>query len=475
MNLRHWCLVSLCLCATAGLAPPAYAQKQDPLYGQGFRVDLDSTKQKYIRILTWHQFWVRWGENNPGSLDNGEARASQADFAIRRSRILFVSQLSSRFLVLMHLGINNQTLLSGGGNGQGATGADGKKPQIFMHDIWAEYTILKDRLSFGAGLHYWNGTSRMTNTSTIYMMTIDAPIHNWYNIDATDQFGRYPGMYAKGKLLKNSRIDYRVALDFPFIVPKANALAAVDTISAYKGTPSTGYRGVGASVPMTTGYIQYQFFDVEANLLPYTSFSYLGAKKILNLGAGWTYAPDMMWTASRNANTGRVDTARAAQKIFTVDVCLDMPLGAEKKTALAVYASASHFDMGKNYVRNIGISNPANSGNAQRMWSGVGNSVPTVGTGTILYGQAGFLLPNTPIGKFQPYVACTHAKYERVADAVVIPDFGLNYYISNHNAKITFNYRVRPYFDYSNPADHASSIVHKGSKPELTLQFQVAL
>jgi hypothetical protein len=39
----------------------------------------------------------------------------------------------------------------------------------------------------------------------------------------------------------------------------------------------------------------YQFFDQEDNLLPYTTGSYLGKKKIVNLGAGFIYQPDAMW------------------------------------------------------------------------------------------------------------------------------------------------------------------------------------
>ena len=160
--------------------------------------------------------------------------------------------------------------------------------------------------------------------------------------------------------------------------------------------------------------------------------------------------------------------------MLAADVFLDLPLNKEKGTALTFYGAAQFYDMGKNYVRNIGISNPSNGVGPGRTWTGAGDATPTIGTGTILYAQAGYVLPSTKIGKFQPYAAVSHANYERLADAVVIPDLGLNYFVSGHNAKITLNYRQRPYFDRV-AAPVQSDIVKKGTKNEFTVQFQVFL
>jgi hypothetical protein len=451
------------------------AQQIEPSYGQGIRVNLDTSGKKYLRIITWHQVWARYAENNPGSTVNGELTNSQFDMAMRRSRMLFLVQLSPRFLILSHFGINNQTLVSGGGNGQGASGTDGKKPQLFLHDAWAEYKGYKHYLDIGAGLHYWNGPTRMTNASTLTFMTIDAPIHNWYNIEATDQFARYFGIYAKGKLLNNKRLDYRVAVNTPFAMQRTNALTALDTVQAFNGKESSAYRGLGPQKLMTTGYFQYQFWDIESNVLPFTQGTYIGTKKVFNIGAGWAHTPDMMWTAQKNATTGRVDTQRVAQTMLAADVFLDLPLNKEKGTALTLYGTAQFYDMGKNYIRNIGISNPSNGVGPGSTWTGAGDATPTIGTGTILYAQAGYVLPSTKIGKFQPYAAVSHANYDRISDAVVIPDLGLNYFVSGHNAKITFNYRQRPYFDRTTPAQRQSDIVKKGTKNEFTVQFQVFL
>lgn len=452
------------------------AQQVEPSYGQGIRVNLDTSGKKYLRIITWHQVWARYSENNPGSTVNGEITKSQFDVAMRRSRMLFLVQLSPKFLILSHFGINNQTLVGGGAAGQGASGVDGKKPQLFLHDAWAEYKVFKNRLDIGAGLHYWNGPTRMTNASTLTFMTMDAPIHNWYNIEATDQFARYFGIYAKGKLLNNNRLDYRIAANTPFALARTNALTSLDATSALNGRASSSYRGIGGQKLMTTGYLQYQFWDIESNVLPFTQGTYIGTKKVFNIGAGWAHTPEMMWTAKRNSTTNRVDTVRVDQTMLAVDAFLDLPLNKEKGTALTVYGAAQFYNMGENYIRNIGLSNPANGlSGTDRTWNGFGNSTPTIGTGTILYGQAGFVLPKTSIGKFQPYVAASHANYERLADAVVIPDFGLNYFVSGHNAKVTLNYRHRPYFDYADKTQTSSDIIKIGNKPEFTVQFQVFL
>jgi len=144
--------------------------------------------------------------------------------SLRRSRFLVYAQINPNFLILTHFGINNANQVSGGAAGQGASGLDGKKPQLFMHDAWVEQRVYKENLSIGAGLHYWQGPSRMSSASTMNFLAYDANILNWQNIEATDQFARQYGIFAKGKLLKSKRIDYRVAINFPFALPKNNTL-----------------------------------------------------------------------------------------------------------------------------------------------------------------------------------------------------------------------------------------------------------
>ncbi len=446
-------------------------------YGAGLKINLDTSGKKFIRFLTWHQVWIRNNENNPGSTINGEKSSSQWDMGLRRSRFLFYAQINPNFLILTHFGINNANQISGGAFGQGASGADGKKPQLFLHDAYLEHRIYKDAVFIGAGLHYWQGPSRLSGTSTLNFLAMDSPIFSWQNIDATDQFARQYGVYLKGKLLKNKRLDYRVAINFPFALAKGNALGALDTALARKGLSNSSYKIGGQPKNAFTGYFNYQFFNLESNVLPFNVGTYLGTKKVFNIGAGFYQQANAIWTAEKNTTTNKIDTINHNQLNASVDAFLDLPLGKEKKSALTVYASYNYVDMGKNYVRNIGIDNPVNGSiSSQVSFNGAGNTVPTIGTGNIYFAQAGFVFPKIKkVGRLQPYISTTVGQYQRIKDNVVIPDFGMNWYLAGHSAKVTFNYRLRPVFVYEDPTQKWGSIKQNGTKNEFSIQMQIYL
>lgn len=446
-------------------------------YGSGLKINLDTSGKKFIRFLTWHQVWVRYNENNPGSTINGEKSSGQLDMSLRRSRFLVYSQLNSNFLILTHFGINNANQVSGGANGQGASGADGKKPQLFLHDAYVEHRIYKDAAFIGGGLHYWQGPTRMSGTSTLNFLAMDSPIFSWQNIDATDQFARQYGVYFKGKVLNKKRLDYRVAVNFPFALAKGNALGSLDTSLARKGLVNSSYKIGGQPKNAFTGYFNYQFFDIESNLLPYNVGTYLGTKKVFNIGTGFYQQSNAMWSAEVNKTTNKIDTIKHNQLNVSVDAFLDLPLGKNKKSALTVYASCNYVDMGKNYIRNIGINNPSNGSIAADVaFNGSGNTVPTVGTGMVYFAQTGFVFPKIKkVGRLQPYISTTFAQYERLNSNLLIPDFGMNWYLAGHSAKVTFNYRLRPVFAYEDPTKRWGNINQTGTKNEITVQMQIYL
>jgi hypothetical protein len=106
--------------------------------------------------------------------------------------------------------------------------------------------------------------------------------------------------------------------------------------------------------------------------------------------------------------------------------------------------------------------NPAHGGGALR-----GNSVPLIGTGTITFAQAGYLMPqriaNNKI-QLQPYASLSHARFEGVRNEaqqmvpVNIWDAGMNFLIEGHHAKLTLNCRPRPDFSNVNDIKHRSEI-----------------
>ncbi len=115
---------------------------------------LNEDGSKYVRFIMWHQFWATATQNNPGSTDvngqlidgTGSKSGWSTDIALRRSRFLAYAQISPRFLILTHWGINNQSFINGATapSGPNAAGSNaGKKPQLFLHDAWTEYELVK--------------------------------------------------------------------------------------------------------------------------------------------------------------------------------------------------------------------------------------------------------------------------------------------------------------------------------------------
>ena len=110
--------------------------------------------------------------------------------SIRRARILTYSQINKDFLILTHFGLNSLNA-----NNQSPLGR-GEESQLFFHDVWGQYNLNANH-AIGAGLHYWNGISRLNNQSTLNIMTLDNNRQSWATIGLSDQFARHIGIYAK--------------------------------------------------------------------------------------------------------------------------------------------------------------------------------------------------------------------------------------------------------------------------------------
>ena len=424
-----------------------------PEYGGGLKVNLKEDGSKYLRFIAWNQIWMRSSEMNPGTMINSEEASTSTDIGSRRLRLLLYAQISPRYMILTHIGINNQTFTNGGANGTGGTGGygQGKKPQLFFHDAWNEYAVVlpkadkKFSLSIGAGLHYYMGLSRMTMGSTLNFLTVDAPIFNWPLIENSDQFARQGGLFAKGKY---GKFEYRFSYNKPFatnLVPtdvaNADAAVAVDNSGNTKWSKA--------------GYVEYQFLDIESNVLPYKVGSYLGTKKVFNLGGGFYTAPD----ATRTSVAGTVNKHDIT--LLSADAFLDLPIGKpEKKMALTAYSVFYDYDFGPNYLRNVGIMNLGVSDpnfTGPRALAGTGNAQPTIGSGNIWYTQAGVLLPTSqekPKVRIQPFAAYTYKKFDALEKASNQFDVGTNVFLDGHHAKLTAQYSTRPVYTTPNNIDN---------------------
>ena len=118
----------------------SFSQGSEP-YGKGLRIDLDTSGHRYLRVIFWNQIWVRNIQQNPGSIVNEQPVKNTWDIGARRLRLLGYAQITPRYLILFHIGINNQTFATGGAPGGSGTGPNGiaKKPAVFFHDAWNEY------------------------------------------------------------------------------------------------------------------------------------------------------------------------------------------------------------------------------------------------------------------------------------------------------------------------------------------------
>lgn len=437
-----------------------------PDYGGGLKFNLNTEGSKYMRFIAWNQIWARSSELNPGTMIGDQGATKQEDIGLRRLRILAYAQISPRYMIVTHIGINNQTFINGGAAGSQNTGGygAGKKPGLFFHDAWNEYAVVLPKenkpfsLSVGAGLHYYMGLSRMTMSSTLNYMTIDAPIFNWPLIENSDQFARQMGIFVKGKY---NRLEYRMSINKPFAtnvtpvnVTDPNVAVAVDNNNNARWSKA--------------GYFEYQFFDKESNLLPFKVGTYLGTKKMFNIGAGFYTAPSGTKT-SVNGITERHDI-----NLFSGDVFLDLPVGDKaKKAAITAYSVFYDYDFGPNYLRNIGIMNEGvvdNTYTGTRALAGPGNLQPMVGSGTIWYTQAGYLIPNKdekPKVRVQPFAAYTYKDFDALKKASSQFDIGTNFFLDGHHAKITAQYSTRPVYTAVDKIDS-----YKG---EILVQLQIYL
>ncbi len=362
------------------------------------KLNISKDGTKYIRFIIWHQQWVQ--TNNLANED----QSLQLQTLVRRSRFLAYAQISERFLILSHWGLNGLTT-----NNMTSLGNNGDGPQLFLHDAWTEFKVSPgNELFVGGGLHYWKGLTRLANQSTLNFMTMDnsRPFVHWHSFGITDQFARHMGVYAKGQI---GKFDYRMALNNP--LNPGNSLGAGQDFGGRQSdltyTGANTLEGDDNPVGNTIieGYFRYNFFDTESTKLPYQVGTYFGEKRLLGVGLGFFAHPKGMYdnVALQHENVLHL----------AADVFYDAPIG--KKNAINAYASIINFNYGENYMSR---------------W---------VGTGTNFYGQVGYYLGAI---RFMPYIAFQTGSYQAFDDNLNALDIGVNYHLNGHNAKITLEYHT---------------------------------
>jgi hypothetical protein len=399
----------------------------------------------YISASLTTQIWARYNQSNPGTTVFGYEKAQTFDIGLRRVRAVISGQLSDKVYFFTQFGINNFTVISA------------RKSPLFFHDAAADIAVVPRALSLGGGLTGWNGLVRFSSPSISRIMGYDAPLFEQSTNDATDQFLRKLSVYAKGKL---GKLDYRIIASTPMAAQNSDVVRNISTNSDFSMRPAQLQYG---------GYFMYQFLDEESNKNPYTAGTYLGKKKVFNIGVGFQYQQDAMW---RWDNPLTQDTINEDMLHFAADIFYDHPIGT-KGGAISIYATYINFNFGKGYLRNIGVMNPANGviPTANNL-NGAGSAFPMLGTGSVIQGQMGYLLPANTLGKnkgqLMPYVMVMAANYDRLNENMILLDIGINWFIKGHSTKLSLNLQNRPVFRLTNQqvSERKSMVV---------LQLQVAI
>ncbi len=387
----------------AGLLFSALTFSQgSPDYGGGLKVNINEDGSKYFRVISWAQFWAQNNSDRP--LDANGNEQSDTNFSIRRARVLMYAQISKDFMILTHFGLNSLN-----GDNMSPTGTKDAS-QLFFHDVWAQYSLGKNH-AIGGGLHYWNGISRLNNQSTLNIMTLDNQRQAWATLGLSDQFARHMGVYLKGAL---GKFQYRVSVNDAV----TNNLQATATPVNGGAATYTGRRLLGSKDAGRTyaGYFEYGFLDNESNFLPYKVGSYLGTKKVFNVGAGFFAHPSGSVVADALGNLKGEDV-----KIFALDAFYDAPIGSNGG-ALTAYALYQNNDYGKDFT--LGA---------------------TYETGSLLHGHVGYVIPMKMKTKFQPYLSFDSRKIDALNDNASQFGVGANMFLSGHNAKLTLEYQSLKY------------------------------
>ncbi len=446
--MKYYSLFLLCLVIFSHQAE-AQSAKSNKKENNSLLFPLNEDGSHYVKGTFLNQIWFRYNQSNPGSTVFGEERDKTFDIGLRRTRIQLFGQLSDKVFFYTQFGQNNLSYRSP------------RKQGIFFLDAIGEYRVWGEQLSIGGGLTGWNGVTRYASPSIGSILSLDAPLYQQGTNDINDQFVRKFSIYAKGLI---GKLDYRVVVSDPMSIQQSTGQEATIEENALFAAEQGNAQ--------FQGYFKYQFWDTESNLTPYQTGSYLGKKKVFNIGAGFMTQKDAMWNLAENG----VDTVRSSLGLFAVDLFYDRPIDIAKGNAITFYAAYQNSDYGKNYVRNIGAMNPANGVNGNGSFNGPGSAFPTIGTGDTFFAQGAYLFRRDLLGScgtLQPYVSSQYSQFDLLDDPMLMYEGGINWLINGHRTKLSLNYQNRPIFVQD--VSEGNGWISNDRKGMVVMQFQVSL
>jgi hypothetical protein len=373
---------------------------------------LNQSGSKYIKAGVRGQFWARMMHLNPGSTYAGKPVDRAIDFSARRVRASIQIKPSDRLFFYVAAGENNFNKQIG------------RAPKIKLLDLNAEYEFFP-QLSVGFGKSGWAGLSRWNVRSSKTMMTLDAPLFYLQTVNINDDLGRAWGAWVKGN---EGNWGYVLSLR----QPKRIVGAADEEIHFTPGKGNLNY----------SGYVKYQFLEHESCKTAYSGGcgTYLGAKRVLNVGVGYMYQSEMMETIE----DGKVKFEDYIG--WNLEAYYDAPLTGRQDWVVTSFAGLLYSDFGPDYVRKLGANDYAIDGST---WSGGGTDYPMMGTGTTLFVQLGILHNFKKLDRLnlQPNLAWQRSQFDVLADPVNVWHGGVNWFVSGHDHKVSIGFENRPLFD----------------------------
>jgi hypothetical protein len=379
------------------------------------------------------ELWARYAQFNPGTKDfSGKLIDNDFDFVLRRITSSTSVKLD-RFLFFMAIGLGSQTMAAS------ISPYTTTKPSIYFYDIFCSYEFVPQYLRIGYGLSLYKGLSRYASASATKTIGADVPMLASPDVITTEQTARHLGVFATGNA---GLLSYRLIFGKPFVVNSTNR-------------PNYGI-GKAADVPNNNfsyeGYFALQFLDKENNTMPFVPGTYLGKKKIFNIGAGFYYHPHATLSIS---DAG--DTVSHNERHFAADVFLELPV--LDGGAFTFYTAVFKFNYGPNYSLNGGTANLY----ATTSPAGAGIAEPGFGTGNAISTQVAWMFPKVfgKMGKIQLYYEGDYRFYKALNDPALHHNIGINYFVFGHQLKFTLQEELRPYFINGNLDSHKGLTILK--------------
>ena len=393
--------------------------------------------QVHFLLQAQYQSAAIWDADRPAyAEDETDSDATwDSTFKIRRARIILSGQVAQNVSFFVETDDYNR----GGRGNAGAAGGTGEG--TFIQDAYVDFTIAPEfKIAMGMILLPFMHHNRQ---SAVSLLGVD------YNVDVVkfmnNKVWRDTGIEFRG-LLAGGVIDYRIGV----FQGQEREL----DVENEAGTDRVGHLN-GNAAPRFVGRIQLNLMDAEDGF--FYSGNYLGKKKIVSFGGGIDYQSNAGIDYDYQTSTpNKIDDYFA----WTLDFTVDYPFA--PGTVLALQGAYVHIDNRWSRTTKTRIHGTALESYYDYDYYGEEYGY---------FVQAGLLLMNTiqPVIKYSTWV--NKNKNAIGDDTSTYLTFGLNYFISGHNANIKIEYR-HPLGEDESRSPSVDQIDTSGQQ-QVTLQAQI--